>query len=717
MLQTNYDRLYFFSIIAIHIGLCVSLASPLHFLSTLILPFRPLVIILSLVAFLASVLPIILLRKSEISSAGIASRSRREATQDVSIMGVTLRNGSPAAHYYAILSMPRTSLLIGLYALSGLLLAVVQATGLMLYSTDSDAWLPYQSVSFRNPQGHRVSSLRPNERLFFLLGSNLVLGAIYILYRSLSLSPTICDTASPHSAVVFEPQSTVKSLGSRLSGKMRRRLPRALLIGSTLPSLILVLYLAIRRSLFRLILSVIGHNSALRPILIPSFRHHFLSFGLVSRSIFLGIFSAVTWETINILWEVLSTQPFTDMTGGLSRFSREPTKCLIDGLQSRKAVSISTENAIGLLERQYLSHFAFAEASVLASTDYERRRAIFREVGSNNPNAVDGSSKSAWISIAQECIAVLQEERLYLATRWKQAPAAATTTTTSNTAPHLKAVDSSHQALVESGASVLKKRPVSIWDKLASPGAMPSSPPTASPATSTTTTSAAPSNDLSAILHRLAPTPVQSESVKATSTAKTLPTSTSKSQTSAIYTLTSILLMSVIGVLKTTYLLLPPDLRHVLTRSPLVTLFTTANKKLLTPTSHMLLYTGTLPQEAALATWSIQILGALLSASVDQDEYGTVALSSQHKLGVDDVLDEIASLLLALKQWGQEIAIEMQDESQVSKHKMTMLWDRRVAPIVVASRNAIQLVLGAFEPTGYQIRQEVREKIDKAMSA
>lgn len=723
MLQTNIDRLYFFSYIAIHLFLCISLISPLHPISSLLLPFRPLIFLLSLSTFSLSVLPLIFLRRSELTSTELQSKSTNNSTQqDITIMGISLRYGSPALYYYGILSKARMGMLIGLYSLSGFFLAVFQGVGLFLYSSDGSAWSPYQTVTFRNPQGLRISSLRPNERLFFLLGSNLILGAIYILYRSLLLVPSSIDTFSPHSALVFEPQATVESLGTRLSSKLRRRLPRALVVGSILPILQLALYFLIRRSLFRFTLSVIGHDSVLRPVLIPSFRHHFLSAGLIFRTTTLGIFSTATWETFNILWEILSTQPFTELSGGLSRYSREPTKCLIEGLQSRRIASVK-ETDIGLLERQYFAHFAFAEIAILSATDYERRKAIFREVGSINGNIIEGGNKSAWVLIAQECVKVIQEERLCLSTRGKERnnPTTPTATTSTLRDSHLRAADSSHKAIVESGSSVLKKRPESIWDRLASSSAAPTasiSTTTNSSNQTSTQANSSSNNDLGAIMHRLAPPPaVQSQVVKASSSTNPLAKNSIavKPGTSTAATLTLLFLGQIGSLFKTIYILLPPDFRHVLSNLYLVKKFRLSYKRLLEPSSQTLLYTGRIPQETALTTWSIQTLSALLSASMDQDEYGTVALSSNHKLGVDDVLEEIALLLLSLSQLGQEVAKEIEGEAEIVKKDLAILWDRRVAPIVIASRTAITLVLGVFEPTGFQLRQSTRDKVDKAM--
>ncbi|UZJ52060.1 hypothetical protein CBS101457_001380 [Exobasidium rhododendri] len=717
MLQTNLDRFYALSLLSIHIFLSVSLIAPLQPVSSLLLPVRPTVFLLSLVAFSLSVLPLIFLHRASITDVKPLSKSIAGTGQDFKIAGVTLRSGSPAAHYYAVIRRKETALSTGVYALSGFSMAASHVLGLMLYSSNSGTWAPYQSVSFRNAQGLRVSSFRPNERLFFLVGSNFIIGALYTLYRALSLSAALSDTSAPLSAPKFEPQGTVESLGSRLSGKIRRRLPKAFLVGSILPNILLLSYFAIRRPLFRTILSIIGHQSTLRPFLIPSFRLRFLTAELAFRNTAMGIFSTLTWEVVNIFWEVIFTQPFLDVSGGLSRFSREPTRCLIEGLQSRRAAN-ANETGMGSTERDYYSHFAFAEMAIVSSTDVDRRRAIFRDVGSMNANAFEGATKSAWVSIAQECLKVLEEERVCLSRRGKQPNASVTTVSTqSNAAQPLKALDANHRVVMESVGSVTQKGPITIWDRLASSGLPASSTPVASPAVSTirTTSSAGASDGPNSIFHLLAPPPP----AETKAVAKPVVTSpaTAKSSETASTLLASFLLNSSGSIIKSVVFLIPSDLRHVLLRLPVIRSIPALRDYLFTPSNEMILYIGNVPREAALTTWSIQILSTLLSASVEQDEYGTVALSSNQKLGVDDVLEELASLLLALSEWGAEIAAEMQGQSDSKKQELTHLWDRRVAPIVIASRSALSLVLGVFEPTGFRLQPRVQEKVDRAMAA
>lgn len=147
-----------------------------------------------------------------------------------------------------------------------------------------------------------------------------------------------------------------------------------------------------------------------------------------------------------------------------------------------------------------------------------------------------------------------------------------------------------------------------------------------------------------------------------------------------------------------------------------------------------LLCSGTVPRDAALATWSVQTLSALLAASLDQDEYGTVALSVASHCGVDDVLEAFGALLIAL----QNLATALNSsgaESNADGNNATdsattkdprahtradagrAAFDQVAGPLVVALRSGITLVVGAFEPTGMRLRPSCRALVDKALAA
>lgn len=722
MLQTNLDRLYLLSFLAIHFFFAMALFSPLQPLESILRFLQPSLLLISMTAYLSSILPLIMLHQARTSALGQKIKPRRAASQEYKIAGVTLQPGSPALHYYLTFTQISTGMSISLHAISGLFLAAFQASALILYSSSSEDWLPYQTITFRNAQGLRISSLRPNERFFFLLGCNFVVGALFALYRIAAIS-TYSSSAGSSSDVNFEAQATLQSPAVRISKKVRRRLPTSMAIGLALPVSFLLLYVATRRPLFRLILSIIGHDSALRPILIPSFRKTFFSIKFVLRLSALGAFSAATWETIAILWEVFSTQPFNDLHGGLSQYSREPSRCLIEGMQSRTVV-VAKEGISDPSEAQYYAQFAFAEMAVVTATGYERRRAIFREVGAGSSNGTTAvGNKSAWVLIAEQCVKVIQEERIAVMDRGRSNAVSRNAAPVQGTTSRLKADDANHKVPVEDGSSIMKRSSISIWDKLASTGGA-APPATSAPASasSTSTAQTVPQEEgLGSILRKLVPPPPTAaaggtnRATPASSSALTTGKSPTQRPPTAVSVVSSILLTSTSSVAFFTYSLLPEDLRHVLSRLPVVRSAMPFRDWLTTPTSATLLYTGELPRQAALTTWSIQILGALLSASVEQDEYGTVALSAQQKLGVDDILEQMATLLSALSQWGLDIAKEMEGQNVVTKRDMTASWDARVAPMVVAARSAINLVMGVFEPTGYQVRSSTREMINRAL--
>lgn len=720
-LQTNIDRLYVAAVLSVHVLLSLSLFSPLSPLASLALPLRPTLVLLSTLAFALGVLPLIVARRLSIRGGNSYLTPKPRLSSSINALGFSFPFSSPGAHYLWSLSNPSTWLAAALYALSGLALAGAHGLALMLYANnDEGRWSPYLTVPIRTSDGYRTTATRPNERLFFLMGSNLLLGACYSIYRSSSLAhPSSSLLGSPH----FASQATVQSASSRISVQLRRRLPTAFVLGLVLPTALLVGYLPIRRPLFRLLLSIMGHHSPLRPIFIPSFRSSFLSIGLLVRTTALGTVSALAWETVSVLWDVFATQPFTDR-GGLSAFSRAPKNCLISGIQARRDTTVEGPDRREPKEaREYYSHFAFAEQAVLAATEPDRRKAIFRDVGSSTPGAA-GAAKSSWQLLAQECLAVIDEELVHIARRGQAQSTMATSSSSTGvitaSASSKKPLDPSHDAL-QSGAHVVKPAQQTIWDKLASSsgGSQP-----AKPASSTTTavSSSTPASDagLSDLLHRIAPRPETDVSAvarqgPAVKRAPTTSTTSSSSSTGGGYAflhqVVSSMVHTAFSLLRTAYLLLPSDLQHVLRTAPVLRSLPQVYSYLMTPATTTLIASRTMPVHAALDVWSSQILSALLAASVTEDEYGSVALSAKEGCGVEQVVSALTKLLLEIQSWQQQ----QQQVSQSDEEKE--LWKQEVEPLVSALRSGITIVLAAFEPKGHVWASETQALLSKAFSS
>lgn len=751
-LRINWVKFLVFSLPVYHALFCISLFRPTNPLQLITLPFRPTALFLSLTSYavLLGLLLILPGQRFSIASKKWTTQNHAGLRDERLAGGFTLSAGSPAS--LLVRSLRQGALWRGVLLHAAFALAIATTHGLALahYTTttsidvgskSSNPWSPYHQVAVRLSQGYKTTAIRPNERFWFLLCSNAILGATYAIVRSVLFSrPQISGAGAPapFAPSRFEAQATFESALVRIATKGRQTIYRAVFIGAITPSIILQGYLLVRRPFFRVILSLLGHRSPLRPLLVPSFKRPLFNVDLIYRVSLLGLVTVLILEAFCIAWEVLSTQPIGLGTGGLSRFSSAPTKCLIKGMQSRR-IPLPEEANLGSSERSYYSHFAFAEMATVMATDAERRKAIFRDVGQsvggNGGNILpsipsssldSGAGRSAWAVIAGECINVIQEERKWLLNKGKE-PAASGAPSSSNPqkpASHLKPVDAAHQVSLATGNSGVNKSKPSIWDRLASssPIASQQSAPTA-PSTTTATSTQINSNateGLNSLLHRIAPPPVQSNTTLASSATGTTTGSSntisasSTSRTTLLDVFVSILISSVQS-LGSVFNLLPSDLQHVLRNSIVARKVEGVQKWLFASSDDTLLAIGVLPHDEALVTWSVQILGSLLAASLEQDEYGTVALAASSRLGIDDVLEECAMLLNALQQLG--LNITARSDGTVASHTSLVVFDHDVAPLITALRTTITLVLGAFEPTGYQLRPSCRKAVDDALAS
>jgi hypothetical protein len=394
--------------------------------------------------------------------------------------------------------------------------------------------------------------------------------------------------------------------------------------------------------------------------------------------------------------------------------------------------AVSAEDAhLSVIQRRYYAHFAFAEMATSVATDAERRKAIFRDIGNANTSSNgsqtgihDQSGRSAWASIAQECMAVLHEQRGCIERKGRPAPNAG-----GNVPPaqqpnaHLKPVDAAHQITLASATDAIKTDKPSIWDRLASKsastGATANAAATTRAATSTTTGAQANVEGLGSILHRIAPPQPQlrASPLPVKTTLSTSSTSATAAQPATVLDLVILSLSTVRNSISSLFGLLPSDLQHVLRNSFVARKGIALHSWLFNASDQTLLMANLVPNDAALATWAVQTLSALLSSSLDQDEYGTVALAASVNLGVDNVLEEFALLLLALQSWTQ--VVMHGDDSQASprplRNELTAHVDTIIAPLIATLRSSITLVTGAFEPTGLRLRETTRARVEQAL--
>ncbi|MCO5613944.1 hypothetical protein L7F22_068224 [Adiantum nelumboides] len=752
-LRINWLKLLVFSLPVYHALFCISLFRPTNPLQLITLPLRPTALFLSLTSYsiFLGLLLIIPGQRFNIASKKWTVQDHSGVRDERLAGGFILSAGSPAS--LLVRSLRQGALWRGvlLHAAFSLAIATTHALALAHYtnttfidgkgSKTSNPWSPYHHVSVRLSQGYKTTAIRPNERFWFLLCSNAILGATYAIIRAVLFSrPQVpgAGAPAPFAPSRFEAQATFESALVRIAAKGRQTIYRAVFLGSITPSIILQGYLLIRRPFFRVVLSLIGHHSPLRPLLVPSFKRPLFNIDLIFRVSILGLVTVLILEAFSVAWEVLSTQPIGLGMGGLSKFSSAPTKCLIKGMQSRR-IPLPEEAHLGGSERSYYSHFAFAEMATVMATDAERRKAIFRDVGQSiggnggsilhsiPPSGLDsGAGRSAWAVIAGECINVIQEERKWLLNKGKEPIASGTASTSSSQklTNHLKPVDAAHQVSLATGNNGVNKSKPTIWDRLASTSPVASQPSaTTAPSTTNATSTQVNANateGLNSLLHRIAPPPIQStpaaSSTSGTAASLNNGRSTSfTSRTTLLDVFVNIMISSIQSV-GSVFKLLPSDLQHVLQNSIVARKIEGAQKWLFASSDDSLLAIGVLPHDEALVTWSVQILGSLLAASLEQDEYGTVALAASSRLGIDDVLEECAILLNALQQLGLNITQNRAD-GIVSSETSLFVFDHDVAPLITTLRTTITLVLGAFEPTGYRLRPSCRKAVDDALAS
>lgn len=704
MLQSRLQRIYVLDLLATHLVLCaLLLTSP----ASLLAPLRPTLVLLSLVVFLFAVLPLIVLRKWAVSHPAAPPAPLK-------VLGCSPAPGSLVAHCAAVLRTRPSWHRIAAHTVSGVMLAAAHVAALWLYMPGaSSPWTPYTHVAV-GAGAASSAVLRPNERVFLMLAINALLGAAYSAARLLHAA-----RAGPP----FEPASLHYTLAARLGSSLRARLPGAAAFGATLPSALLAAYVPLRRPLFRTLLRIIGPHSPLRPVLIPSFRTPFVS-GVPALALHLsslGAASAVCWELAACLWDTYSSQPVL-----MSHFAREPTRCLIAGLAAGQPASVQADPT-----QAYYAHFAFAELAILCSTSDERRAAIWRDVGDVSPLASAAQKPSAWAAIATECIRALKEETEVVARRGA-APAAQSRPAQAAEAQKAGLPKATHNVLVaDTSKKVVKPATASVWDRLLASSA-PAAPPAPQPTASTTATDS--TSGLSQLMHRIAPKPVEQDppAAPAASAAPSKPAAPPARTTSDAVRQVLVACGSAVQRLKG---LLPPPVRQ--------TLDAVMPSGALSPSDALILSTLA-PAKPALSLWAAQAATGLLSASVAEDEYGTVALARGHA-GAEEVLLACAGLLLQLNQWHRsaESAAAAHDEAEqkarasataqtaadgsklpqaplaaVGAHKAALAeaWKREALPLAHTLRTGILQVRAAFEPHDLGLSAATRATLEQALA-
>ncbi|CEH18337.1 Nucleoporin protein Ndc1-Nup [Ceraceosorus bombacis] len=737
VLRRRLLRMYTLQLVATHFILSALLVTSS---SGLISSLRPTIVLLSVVVYVAAVLPLFVLLKWNLSQPG---------TQPAcwSFLGFSPPFGSRGAYAIEALQSSRTQINLAAYVVSGALLAIGHATALWLYSPEtSSAWSPYIIVKV-GPRGGPFSTVtRPNERIFALVSLNAIFGLVYAITRT-ALRPR-------RPLPPFQTSPFHIGISQRVSTAVKRRILPALLLGLAASTVEFSIYLFIRRPFFRALLRLVGAQSSLRPLLIPSFATPFLSQspGLATQLSSLAAASAVTWELACVLWDVYSSQPVN-----VSAYAKGQVRCLIGGLAARRG-NIGTPSARAVQE--YYSHFAFAELSHLSNVDEAWRRALWKDVGDVPSGALaDGS---AWANIATECLSVLESEGELVVRRGKPvAPAAGSASAvvaTPSAKPRISSTGAKHDVLVPNQTVVRAPAP-SLWEKLISAGSIsptasstaPAAPPrpsNTSAGSSTAVQSAMLQNrdpNLNQLLHRLAPSapdntpgvPQKSNSAQEQTASPATPSQQANPLAAAFASVIS----TAFAASKSLFHLLPATQRDLI----LGYLPSSAAWE----TSNVVLLDSLVPASPALSAWAAHAATSLLSFSVTEDVYGSVSLAgaSHTRAGSEEIIAACAQLLKDLNQWQREAEAEAVAADQAAnrsekraspkagarssaestlpvgpsaldhaQQRVALAWSKNAAPLQQTLRNGLRQVLNTYEAHGVTISPRMRSALHQALA-
>ncbi|PWN43358.1 hypothetical protein IE81DRAFT_322428 [Ceraceosorus guamensis] len=751
VLRRRLLRMYTLQLVATHFTLSALLVTSS---SGLISFLRPTIVLLSVIVYVAAVLPLFVLLKWNLS---------QPATQPArwSFLGFSPPFGSRGGYAIEALRSSRTQTNLGAYVVSGAILAIGHATALWLYSPEtSSAWSPYIIVKV-GPRGGPFSTVtRPNERIFALVSLNAIFGLVYAITRT-ALRPR-------RPLPPFETSPFHIGISQRVSTAVKRRLLPALFLGLAASTVEFSIYLFIRRPFFRAVLRLVGAQSSLRPLLIPSFATPFLSQspGLATQLSSLAAASAVIWELAYVLWDTYSSQP-----ANVSAYAKGQVRCLIGGLAARRG-NVGTPSPTAVQE--YYSYFAFAELAHLSNVDEVWRRALWKDVGDVPSGALaDGvnnaaliaslplSRKSAWANIATECLSVLESERELVVRRGKPvAPAgsASAVVTTPSAKPRISSTGAKHDVLVPDQTVVRAPAPT-LWEKLISACSIsptasstaPAAPPRPSNTSAGSSTAVQPATsqsrdpNLNQLMHRLAPSaPASTPGVPQKSNSaqeQTASPATPSQQANPLAAAFASVINTAFAASRSLFRLLPATQRDlILGYLPSSSAWETSN---------VVLLDSLVPASPALSAWAAHAATSLLSLSVTEDVYGSVSLAgaSHTRAGSEEVIAACAELLKDLDQWQREAEAEAvaadeaanRSEKRASQkagasssaestlpvgpsaldhaqQRVALAWSKNAAPLQQTLRNGLRQVLNTYEAHGVTISPKMRSAFHQALA-
>ena len=635
---------------------------------------------------------------------------------------------------------------------------------MLAYTRDEGSW------DLRIEVPKRPGQFRPNEHVIYLFGSTILFGLLYSIVKDLlqplqaRQSPTV--QAWMLSPPRFDPRSTDQSIQIRLAAAAtgpNAFIWRSASLSAAISTSLLIGYVVSRKLIYRTILSIIGVRSPLRAVLIPSFRHSFLNPSFVVSVLLLHVGVALLWGLAEALWTVYATHPHIN-----SAATKDPTRCLLQGMVAKPATPSAGTS--------YFRHFAFAELSIVTSSDSARRKGIFMDLtGVNNrqiaprpllpadatsgANASGGplgnmaftsspvatprragkiagaSSGDAWNVILGQCLDVIEAQNNWVKRRG-QPPSAAKATAaaaqaskssaSSQTQDSSSAVSKRRSILKETDTNIVQTPKSSVWDRIAS-DAVRKPTPTANAANAGSTAQSSTSK-VADVWHRLAPSQLGSQKAQETANKVTQTVTKVADAAKAVPPPQAITVADIIsGVQKATlavWSMIPASQRKQLETAPVLRQVPAAANRILSPSPTLVVRREILQDRDALLVWSIKSLAHLAAASLQEDDYGVV------QKDLPAILVSFAELLKGLEQWGSELssAAQKRDEelrgatsgsvsaAVTEEDRFQQQWDITLAPVTDALRNGINDILFTFSGCSLDLRMDERELVKSSVS-
>lgn len=614
------------SVIALHI------LSSSNTSSILLSPFKPTLIICTLVSFTISILPALIIRRRLLSRRGLekllCSNQCTQAVELISGQPKLIPNSIPARLIHSF-SQSSTWISAFFHAIFSSIFTLSLSTSIALYSDNPSWWImPYHLVpSTRRTTGSfgRIVSTtqeywRPNEIFWSLVFqpffSAFIVNLIAQLWQVATASiPPPRIPPFPASLVdCLAPDVSVKrSLTARITATVPRKIAIASLLHAAIALAVFTLYLPIRLPLFRLYLALLPPWSGLRRLCIPTLR---TGYGLTATSNLLTLLAASTTmaaiqgATLAVavnLWEIYATHPMAITSSNLSA---KPIETLLSALEIYAPTNNKQQQSSSSPAEQ---HFLFTHALfdlTTLSTDTttqgaDKRRAFFKHFAIPATATAPNGTLSAWERLSEVLMAVVKAAVSELSGQGKPEPQV-------QTQPAVK-----HPAAAAAAAAPPPGKELQVKD-----GGVVGSPPSA-PATSTAVSQPSPQQT---VWHRLVTQPPTSATAAAASTPQPQPQPPPTPRQPSL--LTRI-----------------PPLQSALTR--LITLANDKAKTTSSSSSHL-----TCPLSLILISHSIL---RLLPLSIHEDEWGSVTLSDRRALGVDEWCALFHSLAVALAALDQDV--------------------------------------------------------------